>query len=85
MMQTEDGHSRYNVLVAVEDAADLPLVTLACQLARQRDGEVCVLTVAASDVRPEWLELPDSCDDVPAEIVIRADKNISHAILHEVQ
>ncbi len=86
MTQSHNDHTQCStVLVAVEDAADLPLISLACQLARQRDGEVCVLTVAASSERPVWLELPESCGDVPAEIVVRSDKNISNAILREIR
>ena len=81
---TDDSH-RYSVMVAVRDVADLSLITLACRLARARRGKICVLTVASSDVQPAWLKLPESCEDIPIDIVIRSDTDISSAILHEVQ
>lgn len=85
MTQADNRHSDYNVLVAVRDVSDLPLVALACRLARARDGGVCVFTVSVADAHPAWLKLPDACGDVPVEIAVRADKDISQAILREVR
>ncbi len=85
MTQADSHHSDYNVLVAVRDVSDLPLVALACRLARARDGRVCVFTVSVADAHPAWLRVPESCGDVPVEITVRADKNISQAILREVR
>ena len=49
----------YRVLVAVRGEHDLrPLLRLACALARDRRGEVRLLTVTRSGARPSWLELP---------------------------
>ncbi|MGC9396357.1 MAG: DUF389 domain-containing protein [Anaerolineae bacterium] len=85
MTQEDNAHPDYNVLVAVRDTDDLPLITLACRLARQRNGEVCVLTVAASQIQPAWLTLPESCGGLPVEVAVRTDTNISEAILREVR
>lgn len=85
MMPVDNAHSDYSVLVAVRDADDLPLITLACRLAHQQGGDVCVLTVGASHTQPAWLVLPESCENTPVEIAIRSDKNISDAILREVR
>jgi uncharacterized hydrophobic protein (TIGR00271 family) len=85
MTQISNGHSDYHVLVAVRDIDDIPLIALACRLARQRDGDVCVLTVGASQIQPAWLALPESCEDVPVEVAIRSDNSISDAILREVR
>jgi uncharacterized hydrophobic protein (TIGR00271 family) len=81
----DDDSRSYMVMVAVRDVTDLPLIALACRLARVRKGKICVLTVASSDVQPAWLKLPESCEDIPFDIVIRSDTDISNAILSEVQ
>ena len=85
MPQADNARSDYNVLVAVRDASDLPLISLACRLAHARDGRVCVFTASMAETQPAWLKLPESCADVHAEIVVRADRDISQAILREVR
>jgi len=85
MLQADNARLNYSVLVAVRDIDDLPLITFACHIARQRDGHVCVLTVGSSQIQPAWLIVPESCEDVPIEIAIRSDKSISDAILREVR
>ncbi len=64
MPSADNHHSGYSVLVAVRDASDLPLIGLACRLARVREGGVCVFTASIADAQPAWLKLPDSCADV---------------------
>lgn len=85
MTQADNGHSDYTVLVVVRDVSDLPLIALACRLARARAGGVCVFTASIADAHPAWLKLPDSYADVPVEVVVRAAKDISQAILREVR
>ncbi|MEJ5311451.1 MAG: DUF389 domain-containing protein [Anaerolineae bacterium] len=85
MPSADNHHSDYSVLVAVRDASDLPLIVLACRLARAREGKVCVFTASMAEAEPAWLKLPDSCADVPIEVVVRPAKDISQAILHEVR
>ena len=75
----------YTVMVAIRNAADLPLVALACELARARRGKICVLYVATSNSeQPAWLQMPSDCQNVPVDIVTRTGRSISQVILDEV-
>ncbi len=76
---------QYMILVAVRDAEDLcTLMRLACHLAHAHEGNVCVLTVTSSNSPPSWMEIPDSCQDVPVDVVVRTNKNASTVILDEI-
>ena len=62
----------YTVMVALRDATDLPLVALSCDLARAKDGKICVVYVSPSSTsQPDWLQFPEDCQSVPVDLVTR--------------
>ena len=76
----------YVVLVAVRDDADMsPLLRTACALAQTHEGSVRLLTVSSSGERPAWLEIPDACEDVSVDVVVRDGTDPARIILNEVR
>ncbi len=76
----------YTVLVAVRDAEDVRrLLCLGCALARAQEGRVYLLTVTPSDAPPTWLKIPETCADVPVEVIIEQERHISKVILQQVR
>ncbi|MBN2005238.1 MAG: DUF389 domain-containing protein [Anaerolineae bacterium] len=77
---------QFTVMVAVGDEEDAEaLVRFACELARANEGKVCALNVMHSDTATAWLKAPETCADVPIDIVTRHSKDIGSAILKEVR
>ena len=76
----------FRILLAVRNAQDLTtLLRTAYSLARERDGEIRVLTVNRQGTKPPWLTVPEVYDDVPIETFTLAGRNIASVILEEVR
>ncbi len=76
----------YRVLVTIGNEQDLEmLLPSACAIARSHNGEVRVLTVTRRGIPPSWLTIPDTCDDLPTEVVTRAGRNAGTVILAETR
>ncbi len=61
----------YTVMVAVGEEKQLaPLAGFGCALARSKAGRVTLVTVTPDGVRPPWLEIPSSCQDVPVDVLV---------------
>ncbi|MGC9357824.1 MAG: universal stress protein, partial [Anaerolineae bacterium] len=74
------------VMVAVRDAQDMgPLLRIGCSLARAHDAEVRVVTVTTSGSPPSWLSIPEICEDLPVETIVREGRDVARIILEEVQ
>jgi nucleotide-binding universal stress UspA family protein len=70
-----DNHhlTEFHVVVAVGAEYQLaPLLSLGCAWAAARSGRVTLLTVGGEGDRPPWLAVPDGCDEVPVQIVVRS-------------
>ncbi len=75
----------YRVLVTIGNEQDPEmLLPSACAIARSHNGEVRVLTVTRRGI-PSWLTIPDTCDDLPTEVVTRAGRNAGTVILAETR
>ncbi len=78
--------SPYLVMVAIRDEDDMcPLLRLACAMARNREGEVYIITVTSEGIQPTWFEIPEEYEDVPISKIIRSGKNVGSVILEESQ
>ncbi len=76
----------YRVLVAVRDEQDMcSLLSFSCALARAQAGEVYVVTVTSNGMQPPWFEVPEDCQGVSINVMIRSGKNIGAIILQESQ
>ncbi len=75
----------YQVMVAIRDENDMCLLNLACAMARNREGEVHMITVPSEGVQPTWFEIPEDHEDVSIHKIVRPGKNVGAVILRESQ
>jgi uncharacterized hydrophobic protein (TIGR00271 family) len=78
--------SDYHIVAAVGDPSQLPpLLTLSCALARAHNGRVTLLSVTTDGQRPDWLEVPEACEGVSVEVMVRLGHHAGGAILASVR
>ncbi len=81
-----DRTAPFHILVTVRNAQDLTaLLRTAYRIAKQRDGEIRVLTVNRQGTKPPWFQIPSDYDDLPIEAFTLAGRNIASTILEEVR
>jgi uncharacterized hydrophobic protein (TIGR00271 family) len=85
-MATDQQGADYRLLAAVGSESQLStLLGLACALAASRQGRVTILSVTSGGQRPGWLHVPDTCDGVPIDVLIRAGQDPATEILAVVR
>jgi uncharacterized hydrophobic protein (TIGR00271 family) len=76
----------YLVGVAVGRADEMAaLVKVGCDLAAAHGGHLSILTVTLSGSRPEWLDLPETCNDGRFSITVLAGRDAGTEILHAIR
>jgi len=81
MIRPED-RIKFHILVAVGEASQLSsLVSLACMLTHAEAGKATLLYVTPDGTRPDWLEVPEHCSDLPVTVEVRAGSDAGRVIL----
>jgi uncharacterized hydrophobic protein (TIGR00271 family) len=84
-MGKDSDDSPYRVAVAVGKADEMPaLVKIGCDLAAAHNGHLTVLTVTLSGSRPDWLDLPQTCNDGRFDLAVLAGRDAGTEILHAI-
>jgi uncharacterized hydrophobic protein (TIGR00271 family) len=85
-MATDQQGADYRIVAAVGTESHLAaLLALACTLASSRNGQVTILSVTPTGQRPEWLEVPGTCDGVPVSVYVRKGREPATGILAAVR
>lgn len=85
-MAAKEEQVEYRIVVAVGAESQLaPLLALGCALAASRKGQLTILNVTPTGQRPEWLDVPSTCDEVPIGVTIRAGENPATEVLDMVR
>jgi uncharacterized hydrophobic protein (TIGR00271 family) len=72
----------FHVIVAVGTENQLvSLLPLGCGLAAARNGRVTLLTVTTGGDCPPWLAAPETCGEVPVQVVVRRGADPAAGIL----
>lgn len=85
-MAPNQQRTEYHVVAAVGAEGQLKdLLALGCALARPRNGQVTILSVTPTGKTPDWLSVPDTCEGVPVDVVVRAGRAPGAGILAAVR